>query len=112
MSAITVKHFDALGYVRKSKELGVPEHIAEYQARQMEEILEIAINSGKTEIQNQELASKKDIELTRKDIELSKKELELKIEQVNVAVHKSKYEVVIWVAGLFLANGLLNHFFK
>lgn len=69
MSA-TAKHFDTLAFVKKSKELGVKEEIAEYQARQIESAIDIAVCTANDEFKTQELATKVDI-----------KQLELKIEQ-------------------------------
>ncbi len=103
-----MKHFDSLEFVKKSKELGANEELAVYQARQIEQAIDIAIITARSEIDTRELATKKDI-----------KELELKIEQVRADVyqvradmHKSKYEIIIWVAGLLLASGAIQHFFK
>jgi len=98
MSTLAVKHFDVLDYVDQSRALGADEKLAKYQARQIEQAIEIAVTTARTEIENKELATKKDI-----------KELELKIGQ-------AKFEVIIWVvglvAGLFIASGLIQHFFK
>ena len=101
MATIIANHFDALGYVKKSKELGVPEQVAEYQARQIEQSIEIAVNTIRHEIENKELATKKDI-----------KELELKIEQVRTEISQSSNKIILWVAGLFVTSGLIQHFFK
>ena len=119
MTAFVMKHFDSLEFVKKSKELGANEELAEYQARQIEQAIDIAISTARVEIDTRELATKKDI----KELELKIKEidskLELKIEQVRAEVyqgraemHKSKYEIIIWVAGLLLASGVIQHFFK
>lgn len=64
MNTITVKHFDALEYVKKSRELGVDEKVAEFQARQIEQAIEVAIS----QIENKELATKSDIGALQKDL--------------------------------------------
>lgn len=87
MSAISIQHFDALSYVKHSKELGVSEQVAEYQAREIEKAIDIAITTVKEYIQAKDLATKKDLEL-------------------------AKNQIIIWVAGLFIASGLVQHFFK
>lgn len=87
MSALTIKHFDALSYVKKAKELGTSEELAEFQARQIEDAIEVAILNIKEEIANKDLATKRDLE-------------------------SAKNQIILWVAGLFLASGLLQHFFK
>lgn len=94
MAAAAIKHFDALDYVEHLKNLGVDEKVAKYQARQMEQVIDIAVSTAKSDVENKELATKKDI-----------KELELKIE-------RTKFELIIWVVGLFIVSGLIQHFFK
>lgn len=91
---MTANHFDVLEYVKKSKELGVTEQLAEYQARQIEQSIEIAINTVRSEIEHKELATKKDIEIVRKEIAL--------------ATNK----IIMWMGGFLLASGLIQHFFK
>lgn len=105
MTAIAMKHFDALDYVEHSKSLGVDEKIAKYQARQIEQAIEITTNNARSETENRELATKKDIRDVQKDI----KELDLTL---RAEIQKSKLEVVLWVAGFFIASGLIQHFFK
>lgn len=105
MTAITMKHFDILDYVDQSKAFGMDERLAKYQARQIEQVIEIATNNARSEIENRELATKKDIRDVQKDI----KELDLTL---RAEIQKSKFELVVWVVGLFIVNGLLQHFFK
>ncbi|MBX9867816.1 MAG: hypothetical protein K2Y14_12965 [Burkholderiales bacterium] len=57
--AITIKHFDILEFVNKAKAAGVDPEFAEYQARQMEQVIEVAIAT----IESKDLATKQDIEL-------------------------------------------------
>lgn len=101
MTTTTVSHFDALGYVKKSRELGVPEPVAEYQARQIEQSIEIAVNTARAGMENRELATKKDIETVRKEIEIVRKEIAI-----------SSNKTTIWMGGFLLASGLIQHFFK
>lgn len=97
MSTIA-KHFDVLDFVKKSKQLGASEELAEYQARQIEQAIDFAISQAREEIDAKELATKRDL----KELELSnKRDLE-----------STKNQIILWVAGLFLASGLLQHFFK
>ena len=70
------------------------EPVAEYQARQIEQSIEIVVNTARAEVENKELATKKDIETVRKEIA------------------ESSSKVIIWVAGLLFASGLIQHFFK
>lgn len=59
MTAMSVKYFDTLEYVRKAKELKDPEALAEYQVKQIETAIETAVN----QIESKDLATKKDLEL-------------------------------------------------
>ena len=56
MTTLSVKHFDALSYVKKAKELGTSEELAEFQARQIEEAIEVAITAIKEEISLKDLS--------------------------------------------------------
>ena len=61
---------------------------------------------------NKNLATKGDViesELKlQKEIESVRKE----IESVHKEIAQSKNQVIIWVGGLIMASGLLQHFFK
>ena len=105
MTAIAIKHFDALDYVEQSRALGVDERVAKYQARQMEQVIEIESNAAKADVENRALATKQDI----KELELSTKK---DMQALEALIYKSKAEVIIWVAGLLLASGLIQHFLK
>lgn len=87
MTTLTSKHFDTLGYVQKAKKLGASEELAELQARQIEQAIDIAVSTIKDEITLKDLATKRDLEST-------------------------KNQIIIWVGGLIMASGLIQHFFK
>lgn len=93
--------FDVVEYIKKLRNAGVSQEIAEVQAQEMEHVIESVLEQAKNAIDNKELATKHDI-----------KELELKIEQTKAEIHKSKYDIVIWVAGLLIANGVITHLLK
>ena len=102
MTAIAMRHFDILDYVDQSKALGADEKLAKYQARQIEQAIDIAVSTAKAEIDGRELA-------TKRDLNEGFKEIELKIERL-------KSELILWVGGLMatflVASGLIQHFFK
>lgn len=112
MAALTLRHFDVLSYVEKARSLGVDERVASHQAREIEQAIEIATTIAKADIENKALATKNDIIKLERDI----KEIELKIEQtkaeLRTEIQKSKLETLIWVASMFMASGLIQHFFK
>jgi hypothetical protein len=113
---MALKHFDLLNFVKKSKELGVPEPLAEYQGRQIEEAIEIAVASSHEGVEERELATKKDIKelefSTKKDL----KELEVKMmtieSNLKLEIEKSKNQMIVWLIGLLAVNGLIAHFLK
>ncbi|MDQ5920630.1 MAG: hypothetical protein QG673_686 [Pseudomonadota bacterium] len=104
-----MNHFDSLEFVKKSKELGANEQLAEYQARSIENAINIAVNTTRIDMKNKELATKMDI----KEVELSIKEVELRL---SAEIHKSKIETIVWVGGilvtLLVASGIIQHFLK
>ena len=65
MSITVMKHFDLLDFVNKSTELGMSKPLAEYQARRLEEVIEIAVASNQDSITNKNLILEKEI----KDLE-------------------------------------------
>jgi hypothetical protein len=134
MSALLMKHFDLLSFVKRSKELGVSELLAEYQGRQLEEVIEVAVASSKEMVDAQKLATQQDlqkeqstlalsikqIELAIREVEarleLKIKDLDLKIKEVEarleVKIEQSKNQMIMWMVSLFIASGLITHFFK
>ena len=109
MTAIAINHFDVFGYVKKSRELGVSEQVAEYQARQIEQSIEIAVKTARAEIENKELATKKDIE---KNVETLRTEMEKNTEMLRKEIALANTKMIIWMGGFLLASGLIQHFFK
>ncbi len=111
--AATIKHFDILDFVKKSKELGVSEPVAEYQARQIEQAIDIAVLTAKEEIHVKDLATSRDMKELELRISSNIKELELKLE---AKIAESKTQVIIWLGSMLgsmiVASGLLQHFFK
>ena len=109
------KHFDALDFVKKSKALGVKDELAEYQARQLENVIDIAAFTARQEFNVHELATKTDlkqleVEIVKFGVEIKQIEskLEIKIEQYRYDTLKfviwTGVGVVIFLGGL-LAKG-------
>jgi sulfate adenylyltransferase subunit 1 (EFTu-like GTPase family) len=105
MAAITMRHFDTLNFVKKSKELGASEALAEYQARQIEEAIDIAVITAKHDIENKELATKGDIAITRHEI----KEVELNLQK---EIAQTKYQMLFLMGsfGIFFLGILAKGF--
>ena len=88
MSVHTVKHFDVLDFVNKSKELGVDEKVATFQARQIEQIVEIVEQQAQlinqqivklTALKSKEPATKGDVRESELRLKADLKKLEIKI---------------------------------
>ena len=102
--AATIKHFDILDFVKKSKELGVSEPVAEYQARQIESAIDIAVLTAKEEIHVKDLATSRDIKelevRASRDIKDLEVRVELKIKELEVKIAESKTQVIIWIGSI------------
>ena len=120
MTAFTAKYFDVFEFVKKAKEFGVNEQFAEYEARQIAQAINTIATEVKAEIK-QELCSdelvtkgnlKQQLEIVKlelqKEIELVRKEIEI----VRKEIAQSSNKTIIWIGGLLLGSGLLQHFFK
>ena len=129
MTASATKHFDTLAFVKKSKELGVVEEIAEYQARQIEYAIEIAVATANDEFRPHELATKTDlkqieanikqieanikqIEANIKQIEANTKQTDANIRQIEIKIEQYRYDsikLIVWtgLAGVTFLSGLL-----
>ena len=74
-------HFDVLDYVKKAKEYGASEDFAEYNARQIEMAIAIAINSARDDVHAKDLATRRDLEA-------------------------AKNQIILWVVGIVAANSI------
>ena len=106
---MALKHFDLLNFVKKSKELGVPEPLAEYQGRQIEEAIQIAVASSHESVESRELATKKDLKELENRLEVRITEIESRLK---LEIEKSKNQMIVWLIGLLAVNGLIAHFLK
>lgn len=107
-SAAVARHFDTLAFVKKSKELGVKEDLAEYQARQLEQVIDIASAFALEEFNIHELATRTDLKQLEVDLKIEIKQLEVKIEQYRYDTLKfvvwTGIGVIVFLGGL-LAKG-------
>ena len=60
--------------------------------------IDIAVTQVREDLRADELATKQDL----KELELSTKR----------ELAEAKNQIILWVAGLFVASGLIQHFFK
>ena len=86
-----IRFFDVIEYVKKLRNLGVKQEVAEVQAQEIEYAIETAVERSRKEFKNKELATKHDLEIVKfelqKEIEIVRqeiKELEVKIKNVEI----------------------------
>ena len=65
MTATALKHFDTLEYVKQARKLGTSQELAEFQAKQIEQAIDVAIQS----FEEKELVTKKDLEITKLELQ-------------------------------------------
>lgn len=102
MTAAAIKYFDTHEFVKECKRLGLSEELAEYQVKQYEKAIEVAVTNVKDEIKLDDLATKDDL---KKEIELLRLSLQKEI------IH-SRNQMILWMVTILMASGLIQHFFK
>lgn len=90
MSVSAKKHFDVLEFVKQSKALGVNDQLAEYQARQLENVIDIASVTSREEFNANELATK--VDLKTLEVELAKLGAETKQADAKLSVEIKQVE--------------------
>ena len=97
MVAITinqVKYLDIYEFVKQAKLLGANEKYAEFEARQIETSIEVAVEQIRKELKSNELITKSDLEITKlslqKDIADAKLELQKEISNTRI-------QTLIWI---------------
>ncbi|MCC2625793.1 MAG: hypothetical protein K0R14_1666 [Burkholderiales bacterium] len=123
MSTIAVGYsnkvrFDVIEYIKKLRNLGVSQEVAELQAQELEHVIDITTNSSKElkaelkaeikqELHADDLVTKKDLGITKlelqKEIEVVRKEIEIvrkEIEVVRKEIVQSKNQTLIWTFGM------------
>jgi ethanolamine utilization protein EutP (predicted NTPase) len=93
----TTKHFDAFIYIKKAKELGTSEELAEFQARQIEYAIEVAIAA----IQAKDLATKADISMVRAELREAGLRLQSSLKSLEMKL------MTVYVSGFFMLLGIL-----
>ena len=86
--------FNVVEYIKKLRNAGASQEIAEVQAQEMEYILEQTRQETKQAFDNKELATKSDLEIVRGDLEKVKLELQKDIAQ---GIASTKIQTLIWI---------------
>ncbi|HLX53406.1 MAG TPA: hypothetical protein VKR58_05680 [Aquella sp.] len=89
--------FDVIEYVRKLRNVGVSQEIAEVQGQELSHMIKIVANEVKTEIKQElhsdNLATKNDIQEVKSEIQLVKSELQSEIQVVKNEIQVVKNEI-------------------
>ena len=104
MSTLT---FDAFEYAHQLREVGITEQQAEVFAKKTAEVLKIAVESAKEEVQAGDLATKRDLKELETATKRDLKELEL---QITVQIEKSKNATLLWMFAMLttFAGGIIG----
>jgi hypothetical protein len=86
MNYSNTPRFDVVEYIKKLRNAGASQQLAEVQAQELEHVLEEAINTSKVDVQSKELATRVDI-----------KELELKLQK---EIAQASNRTIVWVVSL------------
>ena len=106
MSTITIKHFSAVEYIKKLREVNFTEEQAEIVAEifeQQQQIMQEQANEI-SQLKNQELATKGDIALVRGEVREAELRLLKEIEFVRRDVIQVKSDLIKWVLGTGIAT--------
>lgn len=95
----------------EGQELSTKQDIKELELTTKQNIKELELTT-RQDIKELELTTKQEIKEIELKIEQVKADLELKIEKARGEIQKSKVETLLWIAGMFMASGLIQHFFK
>lgn len=121
--------FDVVNYIKRLRNVGVSQEIAEVQGQELAHVVRIVTHEVKDEVKNEirqelnsdDLATKGDIALTRveikgselclqKEIELVRKEikevelrLQKEIKELEVKIANVKNELIKWILGVGIA---------
>jgi hypothetical protein len=111
--SVNIPKFDVVEYIRKLRNAGATQELAEVQAQEMEHIIgEVLLQSkqdAKELFNSSDLATKGDLRETELRLQKEIKELELRI---NSNIDRAKITTIIWVGIFFITNGILIHFLK
>src|SRR3990167_8951106 len=108
-SLVVGRKFDAIEYLKKLRQANFTQDQAETIVQETELVIETLTEKAHAFIENKDLATKGDLEklkLSQKnDLERLKLELQKQIAEAST-------KTIIWVAGLLVASGFIQHFFK
>ncbi len=112
-------HFDVIDYIEQAEKLGVPQALAKFQARKLEETIdtiseqtnkaiEVATTNMKSDLKDKDLATRGDVALIQNNLEKTKLELQKEIEMVRSDIKTLEVKLLtIYGAGFLILLGVL-----
>ena len=103
MTAINLRHFDALGYVERSTKLGVNEDVAKLQARELEIVFDMAVANSNQRLEKElaNVATKADLKdlkvILTADIKKVEVALTADIRKLELGLKDLRFELLKWV---------------
>ena len=114
MPTLTANHFDVHDFIKKSKELGASEELAEFQARQIEAISEVVqLQQQQIDVLNKfEPATKQDLGILKLELQKEIQEVQKEIEIVRkeIALASNKTLLLMGTFGIFFLGVLAKGF--
>lgn len=99
--------FDIVEYIKKLRNAGVSQEIAEIQAQELEHVLEVAVSTFKEDMNSGELATKKDLDKTR--LELQKEIADLRYTTLKFVVYTGCAVSVVVISSMYTMLKLMLH---
>ena len=97
---LKLNHFDVFAYIKTAKMLGTSEELAEFQARQIEHAVEVAVTTLGNTLESKELATKQDVWALKQDVTALKQELKQDMAAL-------KFDMLKWMLGIGIASTLV-----
>ena len=102
--------FDVVEYIKKLRNAGVNQEVAETQAQELEIALNSVLEQSKQDtrqaFENKDLATKGDIAIVKNDIEKVKNDLQKAKLELQKEIAEASTKVIIWVSGLLGTFGI------
>lgn len=104
--AFNSNFFDPIEYVRKMRNVGMPQEIAETQAQELEHIVQVAVSKSRDEFDKRSLETLNDLKISEEKLSREIREIDLKIEKLRY--DSLKFTIWTGVAVVFTLGGTLG----
>ena len=101
MSTLTVNNarFDVVEYIKRLRQAGASQEIAEIQAQELEHVLGVAVTLAKEDLKSKELVTKQDLFVTKLELQTEMEVVRKEIEVVRKEIAELRYTMlkfIIW----------------